>query len=482
METSASVEIPTVTISSMEIPVSSIPTKRARSRSNSVSSVTSTASNRTLNSTTTTGSSRPKNLYCDFPDCNKAYSRPSLLTQHQRSHSGDRPFQCTHCDKSFLRNSHLQAHLVSHSQDKPFHCSLCGKGVNSRQHLKRHEITHTKTFECTYDTCKEVFYKQQTLRHHINTVHEPDRLTCDACGKVFNRPYRLATHKQTKHGASPAYQCTQPGCFQSFKTWSAVNFHVRTAHPKLTCSKCGKKCIGIQGLQMHMMVHDEEKVIKLWKCEYCVESFLNKKLLFSHYDEVHDGNVPAELLSKKGDSDDETPALSHALLQEAGKATQPLAEALESVNPLLESPEPPRKQTARSSSPLSTSSVTSVMDLIAGNVALGSQTGIITCPKQSCDRLFRREYDLKRHLKWHDEQLVKVERYLSGLPVSSRVEEQSTEHDLSMIIGEDQISTPGFVQASEMAVEEVSQGGESPDDFDDASFNDILAEELARTP
>ena len=39
----------------------------------------------------------------------------------------------------------------------------------------------------------------------------------------------------------------------------------------------------------------------------------------------------------------------------------------------------------------------------------------INCPKNNCDRMFSREYDLRRHLKWHDDNLQRIESFLNSI-------------------------------------------------------------------
>ncbi|SCU97551.1 LAME_0F20054g1_1 [Lachancea meyersii CBS 8951] len=250
---------------------------------------------------TCSSSSRAKTWICEYEGCNKAFSRPSQLTQHQETvHRGIKAFKCPQCDRSFARKSHLERHLVSHSEEKPFSCSVCNKGFTTRQQLRRHEITHTKSFQCPYENCSESFYKHPQLRSHILSVHL-QKLTCEHCGKKFQRPYRLRAHIDKHHNPDSVYkyQCTHSSCFEAFKTWTALQQHIKEHHPKLSCPICSKACVGESGLAMHMKIHDTSTVIKNWKCERCPDLFFAKKAdLISHYMEHHEELV-SEVLEKE---------------------------------------------------------------------------------------------------------------------------------------------------------------------------------------
>jgi uncharacterized Zn-finger protein len=55
------------------------------------------------NSITCSSSTELSVYTCPWPDCGKVFKRHYNLKSHQKTHTGERPFQCNHCHKSFGR-------------------------------------------------------------------------------------------------------------------------------------------------------------------------------------------------------------------------------------------------------------------------------------------------------------------------------------------------------------------------------------------
>jgi len=96
---------------------------------------------------------------CRCPYCRKLFKTNSLLKQHVRVHTGEKPFSCRHCSDCFMWQWQLKQHLLkSHSQGIWLICDICQKhfsdSCNFNVHLPVFEHKGTETFvfsECTTD-------------------------------------------------------------------------------------------------------------------------------------------------------------------------------------------------------------------------------------------------------------------------------------------------------------------------------------------
>ncbi|XP_071580548.1 uncharacterized protein [Temnothorax nylanderi] len=103
-------------------------------------------------------------------DCNKAFTKPCYLTQHNKSfHCGDKPVKCTQCGKRFSNNEQHDKHQGMHSQARKHKCEECPKVFAHKTDLKRHNCVHTGDRPFTCETCGKGFIRQDHMKKHQET-------------------------------------------------------------------------------------------------------------------------------------------------------------------------------------------------------------------------------------------------------------------------------------------------------------------------
>ncbi|XP_063370290.1 zinc finger protein 250-like [Cydia amplana] len=131
-------------------------------------------------------------LSCEH--CGKRFAIRRDLVQHiNRVHLNIKPFRCDRCEKAYVNVWSLNEHrrLVHEGFKRPlkYPCAMCDKVFDSNQILKDHIRTHTgeRPFQCS--RCPAQFRQASTLGTHVKLVHL--KLTRDGRPKALASKYPM---------------------------------------------------------------------------------------------------------------------------------------------------------------------------------------------------------------------------------------------------------------------------------------------------
>ncbi|XP_068160610.1 zinc finger protein PLAG1 [Antennarius striatus] len=227
-----------------------------------------------------------KNFHCQ--ECQKAFNSLEKLKVHSYSHTGERPYRCSHpdCTKAFVSKYKLLRHMATHSPEKIHKCTYCEKMFHRKDHLKNHLHTH--------DPYKEAF-------------------TCQECGKSYNTKLGFKRHLALHAANSGDLTCQV--CLQPFPSTEVLLEHLRTHAGKSSggsrekkhhCEHCERRFYTRKDVRRHMVVHTGRKD---FLCQYCAQRFGRKDHLTRHMKKSH----ARELLRVKTEPADSLEAVVYDL-------------------------------------------------------------------------------------------------------------------------------------------------------------------------
>ncbi|CAH2230320.1 jg2045 [Pararge aegeria aegeria] len=166
-----------------------------------------------------------KNLVCNI--CNRVLANQFTHKYHMQKHYGYR-YICEHCGKGYPVFNVLQAHqLLKHSTGPYLQCSHCPFKAPGKIELTEHERIHSGERPYTCDKCGLTFRRRAIWRKHL-VQHSEKKFQCPQCPRKFFQRSDMLAHANNIHDRVYVYSCSE--CGATYTTTKTVRRHMTERH------------------------------------------------------------------------------------------------------------------------------------------------------------------------------------------------------------------------------------------------------------
>lgn len=157
--------------------------------------------------------------------CDQHFTSSTELMAHQRTHTGNERFKCPFCNEAFYQSCELTSHKKKiHYSKHGYTCSECGKPFKTFTLLRYHQRVHTaeKPYVCSHEHCGKEFSASKSLQNHLEKHHKEDTKGDQTNASTTTKKKRTRGTNERK------FPCSQ--CDAVFKTSKAYRLHIKNKH------------------------------------------------------------------------------------------------------------------------------------------------------------------------------------------------------------------------------------------------------------
>ncbi|XP_039535401.1 uncharacterized protein LOC120484355 [Pimephales promelas] len=157
--------------------------------------------------------------------CDQHFTSSTELMAHQRTHTGNERFKCPFCSEAFYQSCDLTSHKKKiHYSKHGYTCSECDKPFKTFTLLRYHQRVHTaeKPYVCSHKHCGKKFSASKSLQNHLEKHHKEDTKGDQTNASTTTKK------KRTKGTNERKFPCSQ--CDAVFKTSKAHLLHIKNKH------------------------------------------------------------------------------------------------------------------------------------------------------------------------------------------------------------------------------------------------------------